>query len=448
MLSVLVAHAQVRSGEASISFTTKKVGETVYLDMVPVGSFTVEGMTLNEKDGSYTVNAADVTISGAFKQLSMNDMGITSLRLSNQAQMELFSCSLNELTSLDCSEAPHLKTLFCPFNKLTSLDLTKNEELESAMIYDNPSLENLDASHLPALKVLYASSCSLRSVDLSNNDHLEVVDLYRNKLQELVLDEHPRLLRILAGGNKLKKINLSGCKNLQSLYIQENQIEELLLDGFEALKVVEANNNNLSNVTIAHCPLLTNIKLQKNRISSLDLTTLPSLIEIEVEHNELLSLQVGANNKLNFIAIYDNQLNKEAMDDFVATIGKPFDSTLNPYIDIVDSSLQTEKNSATPQQVQALREKGWHVYDFKGSWADRTELMGSEASATSLSSLRHAYIAGDILMVPDLDAAGAMLYSASGEPLLFIEEEQTDLSSLPSGVYVLVNGRASRRLIR
>lgn len=431
--------------EAMITFSTNKNGETVYPKIESDGDFTIEGMTA-KGENVYTINADKVTLKGSFVKLALNDMGITDIQLANQQKLVKFSAEFNELTTLDLSGAPNLIEINAPCNKLTSINLEKNSKLETILLYSNEKLAAINTANAPALKELYVSTCAIKSLDLTKNKELIGVDLYANKvLDELKLSDHPNLSDLLVADNALTTLNLEGCKNLSQLVIGRNHFTALHLDGFDNLTTLDASINSITEVTITNCPQLESVKLYANRLKALDATALPALSRLEVEMNKLTSLAVGANNKLICVSLFDNELSTEAMGQFVEGIGKPFDIKRNPFIVLVDTTIE-EKNSYTSDHIIALRKKNWRVYDYAGG--HRIELIGNETAAEKLQAVGKAYIANDTLIVRELAVAGATLYNESGKAVLFVDHEYTDVSHLPSGVYILINGKVKSKLIR
>ena len=178
-------------GEPVITMTTAKnngeelnlsiTGESVYVDYgdgAPV-----------EYPGDMTVKGQNIKIYGnSITYLCCDNNQLTSLDLSNDAQLETVYCYNNLLTSLEVPKGSALKMLSCGLNNLTSLDISGCTALETLADYGNP------------IATLNASGCS----------SLKKVEEYKED-----------------GNGTLTSLNVAGCTSVEQIYIDNNPLTAL-----------------------------------------------------------------------------------------------------------------------------------------------------------------------------------------------------------------------------
>ena len=120
-----------------------------------------------------------VVINTALKTLYCDNLGLTSLIVSDNTALTSLSCSSNSLTTLDVSTNSALTYMLCTFNSLTNLDVSKNSALTTLICTGN-RLTSLDLSANSALTYLSCDNNNLTSIDLSKNENLTHVDLFEN----------------------------------------------------------------------------------------------------------------------------------------------------------------------------------------------------------------------------------------------------------------------------
>ena len=155
--------------------------------------FSISHAKIGETDFSGLKDARTITI---------DDAGLTSVKLPVSTALKQLNLSGNELTELDLSKFPNLYFLSVNDNKLRTFDLSKAKKLGLALLagnnmkeitIDNPDLWNLDLSKnafesvsldkAPALEQLWLNDNKLTKVDISKNTNITVLNLVKNKLR-------------------------------------------------------------------------------------------------------------------------------------------------------------------------------------------------------------------------------------------------------------------------
>lgn len=141
------------------------------------------------KDGQISVDEAKET-----KALNLYDGETEYGNITDISEIRYFTslvdlrCYYNRITSLDVSENADLLVLACYDNQLTSLNVSKNTKLIS-LGCDTNKLTTLDISHNTELTDLTCFDNQLTSLDVSNNTALEFLDCSNNPLKILTISE-------------------------------------------------------------------------------------------------------------------------------------------------------------------------------------------------------------------------------------------------------------------
>ncbi len=101
--------------------------------------------------------------------------GVTSLDVTQNAELQILDCCNNQLTSLDVTWNANLVGLSCGGNQLTSLDVTRNANLEGVFC-DANQLTSLDVTQNAELRILCCSMNQLTSLDVSQNPALDLFE--------------------------------------------------------------------------------------------------------------------------------------------------------------------------------------------------------------------------------------------------------------------------------
>lgn len=108
-----------------------------------------------DRDDYYQYGFEDLDLSGInyfenLESLTIADIGLTTLDVSENTRLTYLYCNYNSLTSLDVSKNTELTTLSCNDNNLTALNVSSNTELTSLYCAGNP-LMSLDLTNNPYL---------------------------------------------------------------------------------------------------------------------------------------------------------------------------------------------------------------------------------------------------------------------------------------------------------
>ncbi|WCO01398.1 T9SS type A sorting domain-containing protein [Psychroserpens ponticola] len=146
--------------------------------------------------------------------LSVSNKGISDLTgIEDFEDLTTLFCGINLLTSLDVSNNAQLSYLNCSFNSnLTNLDVSANQAL-TTLSCDLTGLNSLDVSTNIALTVLRCDSNNLTSIDISTNTALATLSCQSNNLSSLNLVNNPFLEILNCNNNDLIGLNLKNGNN-------------------------------------------------------------------------------------------------------------------------------------------------------------------------------------------------------------------------------------------
>ena len=124
----------------------------------------------------------------------------TELDLSNNKNMKRLDIWGNkQLKPVNISVCPGLQYYGCAAMGLTSLDLSKNKELNKLNCGWNP-LGKIDVSKNPKLASLMCNSCQLKSLNISNNPYLRYLFAGSNDLTSVNIGNNPYLMEAYKKG--------------------------------------------------------------------------------------------------------------------------------------------------------------------------------------------------------------------------------------------------------
>jgi len=185
-------------------------------------------------DTSYenTMDQIDLSNNPLINTLYCNGMGLKSLSVEYNMELEKLICVGNDLESLHITNNPKLRYINCSHNKLTDLQITGAPLLDDLTCESN-LLRKLDTSHLPNLGAL-----------LCDNNHLFWTDA-------LILDYNPKLRTLSCSNNYLLGLYLpNNLKNLEYLNCSNSHLTGLNVARQHNLKFLICNNNNISELEI------------------------------------------------------------------------------------------------------------------------------------------------------------------------------------------------------
>ena len=224
--------------------------------------------------------------------------------------LELLSCSRNQLTELDVSKNTKLTWLGCIENQLTELDVSKNTALEELYCYEN-NLTSLDVSKNTALKMLNCRKTQLTELDVSKNTVLE----------ELYCDY-----------NQLTSLDVSKNTALDWLTCEQNNLTSLDVSQNTKLTVLYCGTNQLSSLDVSQNPALQWLYCQVNQLTSLDVSQNPALQKLQCDSNQLTSLDVSQT------AVTELKASDNQIDIYVEETPRTFDLSTLPGFDVTKTS--------------------------------------------------------------------------------------------------------------
>ncbi len=357
--------------------TNKAVGEKIELLINAEGEVTVEGIKEKEiklsKDiwygstSEYTLSSQTLSIRGKVLGLNIPKAKISSLDLSQAADLTVLRCEYNELTSLDVSACPKLEMLNCSSNPIPQLNVSQNKELRELLCAYGKKLESLDVSHNPKLSFLRFSENQVKSIDLSHNPELWYLDCGRNKLTSIDVSTCPKLKSLEFDFNEVSELNVRENPLLEDLSFYHNKISSLDISQNPKLKKLTCRDNKLRTLDLSNNPKLTQVLCNYNELTSLNVSKNTELKHFVCDHNLLTSIDVSACKKLNLFNCSVNLLDEQAMEQTIASLhseavkDKRFFPIHNRY----------RANVCTPELVAKAKAKGWavlgpHGKDFEG----------------------------------------------------------------------------------
>ena len=204
------------------------------------------------------------------------------------------------LSTLSLLNNPALESLDVRQNKLTSIDLSHCPVLSSFMCFEN-QLESLDLSSNPELDQVGASDNQLTSITISGtaNPKLRFLDLANNSFTgTLTINNMPSLVTLI----------VDGCSDLRILSAKKNVLQYLGVNDCPELIEIDCGFNQLDSLGLAGATSLQYLFCDDNKLTSLDVSQNMALVGLNCYFNELKTLDVSSNSNLNNIGAWDNKL--------------------------------------------------------------------------------------------------------------------------------------------
>lgn len=208
------------NGNATIDWGDGSTAQTVPLTAVEEGYTTIAHpyAAAGEKNA---------TITGDVIKFRGSELRMTSLDVSQKAELTELDCSWNELTSLDVSNNTLLTVLECGGNnELTSFDVSKNTAL-TRLICDYNEMTSLDVSKNIALTYLDCNHNELTSLDVSNNTLLTELRCGSNPIASLDVSKNTELTNLHCDYNELTALDVSKNTVLDLLWCNNNELTSL-----------------------------------------------------------------------------------------------------------------------------------------------------------------------------------------------------------------------------
>lgn len=309
-------------------------------------SYQVTGATLSvitAGEHTLTLTSQEVTITGDITFLNCSDSELDKLDVSDCTTLTELLCHENALQELSLEKCVNLVSLSCDYNQLQTLDLTHNVHLTDLLCTNN-ALKELDLRLLTKLKALYC---------------------FNNQMTSIALPAENSLEEILCSANELSTLDLGKAPHL---------------------KLLECYHNNLTELDLSQAPRLKKLSVKNNQLRRLDLSANGELAELLCANNLLEEIKTTAHSPLLAITCYNNKMSGTAMSQLMSNLrnikGQAISVDDGGELIAVNSDID-EGNVCYKSDVQRLKEKGWKVIDYNGSYMDRKEYEGVDDPATT-----------------------------------------------------------------
>lgn len=284
---------------------------------------------------------------------------------------------------------------------------------------------------------------SIEEINLSSNlifgllefkdmPKLTSISLSGNQLDELRFENCPELSFLGAGRNSLTQIDVNMLPKLEQLYVYNNQLEELSLEGLQNLSYLDVTSNKIRRLTLENLPMLAEAFLGSNAIEDCHIEGCSSLGRVTATQNGLV---------------------KDKMDRFIENLPDRSGKQAGVFFVLNHRDLPNETNSCTKKQVDAAKSKNWLVRltngeDYEGS--DDNGLLDIAAEGAIYYDRETESLV--VITIPALIGAELRVFNEGGQ-LVYADrihdaQETVDLSHLPQGVYLVLAGDVSYKIIR
>lgn len=313
--SMLVCVALSAMAESVITITTSKAyGDTFVFYPMPQaeGTISVDWGDGNKVDYQLSptmmtyelrregaLKGNTVKIYGELAELSINEQGVTGVKLEGQTNLKSLDLNKNALTfaTLDLGDAHNLKRLSLAENKIHILNLRDFSKLEFFDIYGNPELSTVAfADNNPELKVITMYDCDIvHFYDTYNFPKLTSVDLHNNSLMDISFpaEKYPSLTSINVSGNSITELDVSGLAKLENLAVAKNQLTELNVAANPELKTLSIANNEISKLNLANNNKLTSLNVSNTKLTKLDVSKMAGLRTLMCDSLRINRLEIG-----------------------------------------------------------------------------------------------------------------------------------------------------------
>jgi hypothetical protein len=249
-------------------------------------------------------NISDLTgIEGFTKlrYLNCSSNQLTSLDISNNADLTYLYCKGNQLPTLFVGNNNDLRTLDCQYNQLTTLNVTTNTNLVEYRCAHN-NITSIDVSQNLILTNLGVSHNPINNLDVSNNLVLKSLYCAHNQLTNLDVSVNTDLTTLNYANNDItSQIDISNNLLMEVLYTSDNPINSLDVSLHINMLILQCTTNQLTSINLINNTLLGALDCRYNQITSLDLTVNTSLYNIKCDNNNMSHLYLGSVLDLNGI---------------------------------------------------------------------------------------------------------------------------------------------------
>tara|TARA_R110002012_G_scaffold270484_2_gene454896 strand:- start:2850 stop:6635 length:3786 start_codon:yes stop_codon:yes gene_type:complete len=206
---------------------------------------------------------------------------ISNVDLANLSQLQLISCSGNQLTSLDFSNNPNFTQLYGDNNLINTVTFNNESIVTNFNLRNNP-INILDLAGFNNLTQIDVAFSDITNLNFANN--ILVEDIFIDGLNLNVLN--------LNNNTNLIALNASDLVNLNTFNLPNSAPNFLLL---------RANNSGIPNFNIGTYASLELVELADNNLTDLDASLNTNLITFRARNNSLLNLNLNNTNNTGLI---------------------------------------------------------------------------------------------------------------------------------------------------
>ncbi|NRB60222.1 MAG: T9SS type A sorting domain-containing protein [Winogradskyella sp.] len=328
---ICTTEAQAYTGPIGVSFSN-------IADLTGIEAFT--NITALECFGNQ-ITTLDVSNNAQLTRLYCYDNLLTTLTVGQNTIIDRIECGNNQLASLDVSQCPSLLLFTCSYNQLISLNVANgnNGNIGTLEANNNPNLNCIqhDIGFTPPTydgisgwakdaTANWSDNCSTSSCTTFVNipdanfkaallDHgvgitgsgISIIDTDGDG--EICTTEAQAYMgRIQASSLNISDLTgIEAFTNIDVLNCSNNNLSVLDVSNNISLTLLACGSNSLANLDVSNNVLLTTVECSGNMLTSLDFTNNSQLIEMTCLNNSLTDLNLANNN--NGILSYMNAQN-------------------------------------------------------------------------------------------------------------------------------------------
>lgn len=250
-------------------------------------------------------------------------------------------------------------------NQITGLDITANRNLRTLKTYMN-EITTLDVTNEADLEDLDCSYCELDNLDVTHNTKLTELLVYGNYLETLDITHAADLVKFDAKGNGLSDIDLSSNKKLRYLSLQNNVIKSLNVTSMKDLEELYAQGNSITSIDLSKNVNLYDLNLSNNAITSIDLSNNTHLESLYVDGNNLDALDLSKQKTINMVNVANNGWDACTLNDFYYSLPeyvapkKTTSSELQTRLWVSSSETKNANDASHAESILATG-KGWII---------------------------------------------------------------------------------------
>jgi len=475
----------------TISFTTtRKVGETVKLSIEASDDITIDGVAETTYTGSgktFTLTSQTVTIKGNVTDFTCSSNDITSLTISENSKLSALDCSDNAIGSLDVIGATSMTQLHAQKNRLTHLDISgctglyrvdcyinqlSGDNMRSFMnslcdgtanspylfVIDTKAAEGAEGNVATKSDVAIATGKNWQVFDYVNGDRWGMGQSYAgsdegkpSKPEQYFTLTKPTkdyMMFSVTFSDKNYTPTVEGAVlsgwNGESMTLKFGDSDTARVYG-DAV-TIKALYSQLSAIDVSHLPNLTELNVGLNDLETLDVSKNSKLVTLSCEMNLLTTLDLSGCPELNYLNCYGNQIKKDNMTAMVTSLPQRDFSHFGELI-VVDTDYEKEGNECLASDISIAQNKLWITYDLHSSGDMQTYAGYTDGiKAISANGQQQGYDAKNGVVY----GAGhpVVVYDLKGRLLVTSKSGRLELSTLPSGQYIVRIGKKSMKIAK